>query len=280
MTQLTMYPGFVNSPYTILSAGITDVATSIPVYELGVFPAARNIAVMGSGSDAETVLYTVKSAETGAGTLTVIREWNKTGTTGAKKAWLAGTVISRRFTEYDHATFKTNIEDHETNKQAKVTTARRFLSVIQGVQPATNGATWDQYETATNKINRSYALFPAASTKYVMWEIGLDDWNAATIKIEPVYDSTSAETGSVVFNAYGLRLPDGATIDSAFGSAIGSTDTYQGTGKDHIGPQTADITPAGASGSRIILRVTRGTDTLAADVRLMGVWIEWPVTRV
>lgn len=106
-----MYQGYVNSPYTILSAGITDVATSIAVLDLAVFPGAPNIAVMGSGSDAETVLYTVKSAATGAGTLTVTREWNKTGTYGSKKAWLAGTVISRRFTEYDHSTFKANIED-------------------------------------------------------------------------------------------------------------------------------------------------------------------------
>lgn len=111
-----MYSGTVNSPYTILSAGISDSATSITVEELGVFPAAPNIAVLGSGSDAETVLYSAKSAATGAGTLTVTRGWNKTGTYGAKKSWLAGTVISRRFTEYDHATFKANIEDHETYK--------------------------------------------------------------------------------------------------------------------------------------------------------------------
>ena len=119
MSQTQMFPGIVNSPYTLLSSGITDVATTIPVFELGVFPAAPNIAVIGTGSDAETVLITAKSAATGAGTLTVTREWNKTGTVGAKKAWLAGTVISRRFTEYDHATFKANIEDHETWKISK-----------------------------------------------------------------------------------------------------------------------------------------------------------------
>jgi len=120
MSQTTMYAGIVNSPYTLLSAGITDVATTIPVLELGVFPAAPNIAVIGTGSDAETIYYGGKSAATGAGNLTsVTREWNKTGTVGAKKAWLAGTVISRRFTEYDHATFKANIEDHETWKISK-----------------------------------------------------------------------------------------------------------------------------------------------------------------
>jgi len=117
MSQTQMFSGIVNSPYTLLSAGITDSATTIPVYELGVFPTAPNIATIGTGPDAETILYTGKSSSSGAGNLTgVTREWNKTGSYGAKKAWLAGTVISRRFTEYDHATFKANIEDLEDRK--------------------------------------------------------------------------------------------------------------------------------------------------------------------
>lgn len=134
MSQTTMYAGIVNSPYTLLSAGITDVATTIPVLELGVFPAAPNIAVIGTGSDAETIYYGGKSAATGPGNLTsVTREWNKTGTIGAKKAWLAGTVISRRFTEYDHAAFKANIEDHETWKISKaIVDAKGDLIVATG----------------------------------------------------------------------------------------------------------------------------------------------------
>ncbi|HPD11241.1 MAG TPA: hypothetical protein PLN56_09650, partial [Methanoregulaceae archaeon] len=120
MAQTTMYAGIVNSPFTLLSAGITDTATTIPVLELGVFPTAPNIAVIGTGSDAETILYTGKSSTSGAGNLTgVTRGWNTSGSYGAAKSWLAGTVISRRFTEYDHATFKANIEDLETRKITK-----------------------------------------------------------------------------------------------------------------------------------------------------------------
>jgi len=112
-----MYAGFVNSPITTLTAGITDSDTTIPVAELGVFPAAPGKATIGYGATAETIYYGAKSAASGAGNLTsVTREWNKTGTYGAKKAWDSGTQISCQFTEYDGAAFKANIEDHETNK--------------------------------------------------------------------------------------------------------------------------------------------------------------------
>ncbi len=117
MAQQTMYEGMTNSPETTLSAAITDVAVTIPVTELGVFPTGPNIAVIGSGTDCETIYYAAKSAATGAGNLTTCtREWDKTGTYGAKKAWGSGTVISRRFAAEDYARLKENIEDHETYK--------------------------------------------------------------------------------------------------------------------------------------------------------------------
>ncbi|MFA6335501.1 MAG: hypothetical protein WCX48_08090 [Bacteroidales bacterium] len=112
MAQITMYPAIVNSPNTTLTAGISESDTTIPVTELGVFPAAPNTATIGTGVLAETIYYAGKSAATGAGNLTsVTREWNKTGTYGAKKAWLSGEVIGREFTAYDLDTAKANIED-------------------------------------------------------------------------------------------------------------------------------------------------------------------------
>lgn len=110
MALTTMYPGFVNSPSTTLTGDITDIATTIPVTELGVFPAAPNLAVIGTGDDAETIYYGAKSAATGAGNLTTVtREFNKTGTYGAKKAWSTGEVIARNFTEYDYDAITDNI---------------------------------------------------------------------------------------------------------------------------------------------------------------------------
>ena len=113
MTQLTSYEGFVNSPATTLSAGITDSDVTIPVTDVSVFPATgANTATIGTGEDAETVLYQYKSASSGAGNLCVVtREFNKIGSFGAKKAWDSGTVISRQFTEYDLRAATMNIAD-------------------------------------------------------------------------------------------------------------------------------------------------------------------------
>jgi hypothetical protein len=97
MTFATHYPGCVNSPETTLTGDIADNAVTIPVADLGVFPDAPNLAVLGSLDDAETILYTGKSAMTGAGNLTgVTREFE-----GAAKAWVTGDPIARNFTNYD-----------------------------------------------------------------------------------------------------------------------------------------------------------------------------------
>ena len=158
-----MYAGHVNSPYTLLSAGITNVATTVPVLETTDFDTLPMPYVIGTGSDAETVLVTNRSTASGAGNLTVTRGWNTTGTYGAAKAWLAGTVISRRYTEYDHATFKANIEDHETWKISKAivdakgdlivgtaadTVARHAIGTdlypLVAKSGVTNGMAWEQ----------------------------------------------------------------------------------------------------------------------------------------
>ena len=122
MTFNTLYAGQVNSPNTTLSSGIDDSVTTIPVTELGVFPAGPNLAVIGTGSTAETILYTDKSAATGSGNLTgCTRAYDSDGTYGVAAAWLSGDVIARNFTEHDWATIKNNAEDLNTEKIGKST---------------------------------------------------------------------------------------------------------------------------------------------------------------
>ena len=118
MTFNTLYSAQVNSPDTTLSSGIDDSVTTIPVTELGVFPAGPNLAVIGKGNDAETILYTDKSAASGAGNLTgVTRAYDSDGTYGVASAWIKDTVISRNFTSHDWDTIKNNAEDLNTRLQ-------------------------------------------------------------------------------------------------------------------------------------------------------------------
>ena len=105
-----MFVGIVNSPSTIISSDITDSAVTIPVIQLGVFPDAPNLATIGSGETAETIHYAAKSAASGSGNLTgVTREYDKSGTYGAKSSWNAGDSIRRWITFKDFKSLQDNI---------------------------------------------------------------------------------------------------------------------------------------------------------------------------
>lgn len=118
-----MYPGMVNSPLTSLIAAIDDTQNTIEVTDGSKLPDAPNLATIGGGENAETVLYTGKSGNTLTG---VTR-----GFQGIARAWSAGTQIGRFFTEYDYAAMKMNIEDifQRFNKTPLSTTADMTLYV-------------------------------------------------------------------------------------------------------------------------------------------------------
>ena len=98
-----MYPGAINSPATTLDGAINDSVQTIDVIDGSVLPDAPNLAVIGTGEDAETILYGVKTANQ----LTTVTR----GFQGVAKAWDSGTVMARVFTEYDYASLKANIAE-------------------------------------------------------------------------------------------------------------------------------------------------------------------------
>ena len=100
----TMYPAKVNSPATTLSSGINDIVTTIPLTDASVVPAAPNLALIGTGEDAETVLYTGKSGNDLTGCTR--------GFQGTAKSWDSGTSVARFFTAYDYDTLRTNLSTH------------------------------------------------------------------------------------------------------------------------------------------------------------------------
>lgn len=101
--MITMYPGQVNSPTTELTNAITNSQTSITLLNAAVLPPAPNLAVIGVGENAETILYQNKTGNTLSG---VTR-----GFQGTAQAWQAGTAVARNFTEYDYNALKENIEN-------------------------------------------------------------------------------------------------------------------------------------------------------------------------
>lgn len=103
MARLTMYPAVNNSPQTSLAASLSASATSISLLDASVLPTAPNLCTIGTGEDAEVVLYTAKIGNVLNG---CTRGFN--GTT--PKAWSAITPVYRGFTAYDHDSFKGNID--------------------------------------------------------------------------------------------------------------------------------------------------------------------------
>jgi len=132
MAQVTMYPANPGSPETTTSSETAIDATSIGITELGSLLAANNQCVLTDGTDFEVVVYSAKSAATGAGTITVTR--SGTGHEGTAKVWPSGTAVYNSPTAYIFNCYKANIEDLDTNKQA----ADATLTALAGVAAAAN----------------------------------------------------------------------------------------------------------------------------------------------
>lgn len=109
MALTTMYEGMNNSPQTDITAAITASDTVIPVSSVSVFPAAPNLATLGTDENAEVIRYNGISGSTLTGC-----ERGFGGSTASP--WTTGTVISRQITKYDLDTLRANMLDLESRK--------------------------------------------------------------------------------------------------------------------------------------------------------------------
>ena len=101
MSLQPMYPAIPNSPATVTTGALSAVATEVAVGDSAVFGLdLPQLAVLGDGSNAETVLITAISGNL----LTITR-----AVEGVAKIWAAGTVMARNFCALDHNTLIANI---------------------------------------------------------------------------------------------------------------------------------------------------------------------------
>ena len=108
-----MYKGLVNSPETTITNDISNTDTLIYVLDDSRVPDdLPNLMTIGTGTNAETIKVVSKDGSA----ITVVR-----GFQGVAKAWNAGSIIARNFTEYDYNALMENIntlrEDTDTNEQ-------------------------------------------------------------------------------------------------------------------------------------------------------------------
>lgn len=166
-----MYPGQVNSPVTELSAAINNVVTTIALLDASILPVAPNLAVIGQGDTAETILYTGKAGN------------NLTGVTrgfqGTARAWNAGIKVARYFTAYDYDTLRGNIGDHETRLAAAE-------SDIGTKQPTITGAatTIDTENLTASRALVSDATGKVAVSAVTAVELGYVDGVTSAIQTQ------------------------------------------------------------------------------------------------
>ena len=131
---------------------------------------------------------------------------------------------------------------------------------------ATNGRP-DIRSLAFDKDSDEHAQFTIAMPKM---------WNEGTITAQFYWTNATATSGTVAWGLQGVSLSNDDAIDTAFGTAVVTSDTQTGTAKDvHISPKSGAITIAGspAANDLTCFQVYRdvSADNLAEDALLLGI---------
>lgn len=166
MTMKEMYKGKVNSPETLLSEQITAAQTDIKVEDASVLPTGPNLAVIGVGTDAETIKYSSINNNILVGCTR--------GFQGIAKVWDANTPVARNFTEYDIGSLQDNVEKLNSEKAEKTELFSKNasdLTVDDNNQLVTKAekTTWNGKQdklTAGENVSISGSRISATDTKY------------------------------------------------------------------------------------------------------------------
>lgn len=105
-----LYPGIPFSPQATLTDNIGAADTIIPVSDVSMFPAAPNLATIGTDENGETILYAAKTANALSGC--------QRGVEGTAKAWQMGEIIARNFTAKDHNDLIAKVQDAAKTAEA------------------------------------------------------------------------------------------------------------------------------------------------------------------
>jgi len=219
------------------------------------------------------------NANTGASTINFNAVGAKSIVKGASTALAAGDIIAGQISwcVYDGTNFILT-----TVRVAGVQT----IWVPAGAMTAatTSGAAAAQVETATNKLNIPVLDFDQTTDEFACFSVRMPKgWNLGTVTFAPSWIAGS--TGDVVWGLQAVAISNDDVYDAAYGTAQTSTDSVTATTDLMIGPTSSAITIAGTPAAEdwVAFRVYRdadnGSDTLAADARLVGVTIYYTTTK-
>ena len=123
--------------------------------------------------------------------------------------------------------------------------------------------------------------FDPTTEEYAQFAIPMPkSWNLGTVTFRPVWSHPATTTNfGTVWALQAIALSNDDAIAQAYGTAQTSTDTGGTTNDVYVGPESSAITIAGtpAVGDVVFFRMYRkaadGSDTLAVDARLHGIWL-------
>lgn len=148
----------------------------------------------------------------------------------------------------------------------------------------TSGAASSSTETTTNKVMKTGFAFDKDSDEFIQFKIPAPKyWDLGTITATPHWTADAGTTGTVAWAVQALAVSNDDALDTAFGTAVTSTDTFIATGDLHIGPATTAITVGNtpAKGDMLIFQVYRDVseDTFDADAILIGLDISFGISQ-
>lgn len=144
-----MYTPKAFSPPTTLADAIGAADTVIPVADVSVFPDAPSLAVIGADENAETILYTAKTASALSGCTR--------GVEGTAKTWAVGETIARNWTARDHAALISNITALNKNKLDKTGDGSNVTAAFTAASARANIATGEKLSVIFGKLAKWFA---------------------------------------------------------------------------------------------------------------------------
>ena len=139
----------------------------------------------------------------------------------------------------------------------------------------TSGAATGSAETTTNKVMVETLDFDTAADEFAQFSVAFPkSWNGGTVTAQFFWSNASG-TGTVAWAIQGMALADSDVLDTAFGTAVVTTDTVTTAGDLMVSAASTAVTIAGTPGDDelVYFQVYRdvSADTLGVDARLHGV---------
>ena len=143
-----------------------------------------------------------------------------------------------------------------------------------------NGADSQTVVTTATRPEMKLLDFDPSAIEYAQFSIAMPkSWNEGTITFQAFWSPSNTDTGDVLFGLQGVSVPNDATSDVVFGTAIDVTDAGGGAVEDvMVSPVSTAVTIAAAAADtytyfQVRRNATDGADDFTGDARLLGIKI-------